>query len=180
VVYRDNVARVYRLMYVKVGNRPDAEDLTAEVFATALRPLRVSASAAEVLAYLLATARMVLAGHWRRTLGREITTLTDEDNLEATPADAPVSADTAGRRQRCWPSFSGGGGFDCGGRRSSGCRRRRRLDHPHPAHDEAAEPQTLIPNTGQWRTVAASADLTEGAVHGFDLGTVRLADRKPA
>jgi hypothetical protein len=49
-----------------------------------------------------------------------------------------------------------------------------------PAHDEAAEPQTLIPNTGQWRTVAASADLTEGAVHGFDLGTVRLADRKPA
>lgn len=62
MVYRDNVARVYRLMYVKVGNRPDAEDLTAEVFATALRPLRVSASAAEVRAYLLATARMVLAG----------------------------------------------------------------------------------------------------------------------
>jgi len=96
-VYRDNVARVYRLMFAKVGNRPDAEDLTAEVFATALRPLRVSASAAEVRAYLLVTARTVLAGHWRRTLGREVTTLTDEDSLEATPADAPTSADTAGR-----------------------------------------------------------------------------------
>jgi RNA polymerase sigma factor (sigma-70 family) len=96
-VYRDNVARVYWLMFAKVGNRPDAEDLTAEVFATALRPLRVSASAAEVRAYLLATARTVLAGHWRRTLGREVTTLTDEDNLEAPPPDPPASADTAGR-----------------------------------------------------------------------------------
>lgn len=96
-VYRDNVVRVYRLMFAKVGNRPDAEDLTAEVFTTALGPLRVSASAAEVRAYLLVTARTVLAGHWRRTLGREVTTLTDEDSLEAAPAEAPASADTAGR-----------------------------------------------------------------------------------
>ena len=35
-VYRDNVTWVYRLMYSKVGNQPDAEDLTAEVFMTAL------------------------------------------------------------------------------------------------------------------------------------------------
>jgi RNA polymerase sigma factor (sigma-70 family) len=96
-VYRDNVVRVYRLMFAKVGNRPDAEDLTAEVFAAVLGPLRVSASAAEVRAYLLATARTVLAGHWRRTLGREVTTLTDQDSLEAPSADAPASADTAGR-----------------------------------------------------------------------------------
>lgn len=32
--------------------------------------------------------------------------------------------------------------------------------------------QTLIPSTGQWHTVAASADLAEGGVQGFDLGTV--------
>jgi RNA polymerase sigma-70 factor (ECF subfamily) len=81
-VYRDNAERLYRLMYAKVGNRPDAEDLTAEVFLTALRPLRVSASVGEVRAYLLATARTVLAGYWRRTLGREITTL-DEETVEA-------------------------------------------------------------------------------------------------
>ena len=43
-VYRDNVTWVYRLMYSKVGNQPDAEDLTAEVFMTALKPLRVSAT----------------------------------------------------------------------------------------------------------------------------------------
>lgn len=36
-VYRDNLDRVYRLMFAKVGNRSDAEDLTAEVFLAALR-----------------------------------------------------------------------------------------------------------------------------------------------
>jgi RNA polymerase sigma factor (sigma-70 family) len=96
-VYRDNVDRVYRLMFAKVGNRPDAEDLTAEVFVAALRPLRVAASVAEVRSYLLATARTVLAGHWRRTLGREITRLTDEDTLEAVTAEGAGSADAAGR-----------------------------------------------------------------------------------
>ena len=54
-MYRDNVDRVYRMMVAKVGNRPDAEDLTAEVFLTALRPLRVSASVGEVRADPLAT-----------------------------------------------------------------------------------------------------------------------------
>ncbi|MFD2416838.1 RNA polymerase sigma factor [Amycolatopsis pigmentata] len=80
-IYRDNVERVYRLMFAKVGNRPDAEDLTTEVFLTALRPLRVSASVGEVRAYLLETARTVLASHWRRTLGREVTTLDDERDV---------------------------------------------------------------------------------------------------
>jgi RNA polymerase sigma-70 factor (ECF subfamily) len=77
-IYRDNVDRVYRLMFAKVGNRPDAEDLTEEVFLAALRPLRMSASVGEVRAYLLAVARTVLAGYWRRTLGRPVTTLDDE------------------------------------------------------------------------------------------------------
>lgn len=42
----------------------------------------------------------------------------------------------------------------------------------NPPPGGVSGPQTLIPNTGQWRTVAASADLTEGAVQGFDLGSV--------
>ncbi len=93
-VYRDNVDRVYRLMFAKVGNRPDAEDLTAEVFLAALRPLRVSASAPEVRAYLVTTARTVLAGYWRRTLGHQVTTLHDDDDLEAVSTDTEVSSDT--------------------------------------------------------------------------------------
>ena len=40
-------------------------------------PLRISASMPEVRAYLRATARTVLAAHWRATLGREITSIED-------------------------------------------------------------------------------------------------------
>jgi RNA polymerase sigma-70 factor (ECF subfamily) len=77
-IYRDNVGWVYGLLFSKVGSRPDAEDLTTEVFLAALRPLRTSATVREVRSYLVATARTVLADHWRRTLGRELTTLDDE------------------------------------------------------------------------------------------------------
>jgi cytochrome b6-f complex iron-sulfur subunit len=41
-----------------------------------------------------------------------------------------------------------------------------------PAQSGAGGEQTLIPSTGQWRMVSASADLAEGGVQGFDLGTV--------
>ena len=72
-VYQDNAKWVYRTIYARVGNQADAEDLTAEVFLAALRPLRLTASAAEVRSYLRSTARTVLAAHWRETMGREIT-----------------------------------------------------------------------------------------------------------
>jgi RNA polymerase sigma factor (sigma-70 family) len=72
-IYADNIVRVYRLLYSKVGNRADAEDLTAEVFLSALRPLDVGASRAEVRAYLVAVARTTLAAYWRRRLGVEAT-----------------------------------------------------------------------------------------------------------
>jgi RNA polymerase sigma factor (sigma-70 family) len=77
-VYRDNVTWVYRLMYGKVGNQPDAEDLTAEVFMTALRPLRVSATVPEVRKYLRMTARTVLASYWGDRMGRQVTVIEDD------------------------------------------------------------------------------------------------------
>src|SRR5437588_5883863 len=69
-IYTDNVVRVYRLLYSKVGNRQDAEDLTTEVFLAALGPLRTSASRPEVRSYLARTAQTVLASFWRQRLGR--------------------------------------------------------------------------------------------------------------
>jgi RNA polymerase sigma factor (sigma-70 family) len=77
-VYRDNIDRLYRLMYARVGNRPDAEDLTSEVFRTALGPLRLVASKGEVRSYLLQTAQTVLASHWRRSLGLPVTSIDPE------------------------------------------------------------------------------------------------------
>jgi RNA polymerase sigma factor (sigma-70 family) len=95
-VYRDNVARLYRLMYSRVGNRPDAEDLTSEVFRMALRPLRLGSSKGEVRAYLLATAQTVLASHWRRHLGLSVTSIDPEvDSVylaEPSGSDPPSTA----------------------------------------------------------------------------------------
>ena len=92
-VYRDNVTWVYRLMYSKVGNQADAEDLTAEVFMTALRPLRVSATVPEVRKYLKMTARTVLASYWRERMGRQLTTidedLPDQSGQELIEGDSP-------------------------------------------------------------------------------------------
>ena len=99
-VYRDNVDRLYRLMYARVGNRPDAEDLTSEVFRTALGPLNLALSKGEVRSYLLTTAQTVLASHWRRTLGTSVTVIDPESDINALvepsgaepPSDAPQRA----------------------------------------------------------------------------------------
>ena len=93
-VYQDNAGWVYRTLFARVGNRADAEDLTAEVFLAALRPLRLTASVGEVRAYLRATARTVLAAHWRETLGREITSI---DDIEQ-PPDSEEAISTAPQR----------------------------------------------------------------------------------
>src|SRR3954466_14922375 len=79
-VYRENAEGVYRLMFSRGGNTPGAEDLTAEVLLAAIPRLRPGASVGEVRAYLRATARTALAEHWRRTLGRQLTSI-DPDSI---------------------------------------------------------------------------------------------------
>jgi RNA polymerase sigma-70 factor, ECF subfamily len=87
------VGRIYRLMFAKVGNRPDAEDLTSQVFMAALGPLRAGAEMGRVRAYLTATARTVLAEHWRRTLGHQVTEI---DVASTDLADQAPGAAAAG------------------------------------------------------------------------------------
>ena len=89
-IYREHVVVIYRLMYGRVGNRPDAEDLTSQVFVNALPHLRAGATGGEAHRYLLATAKTVLANHWRRRLGVAVTEL-DERTLAA-----PMRAVVAG------------------------------------------------------------------------------------
>jgi RNA polymerase sigma factor (sigma-70 family) len=87
--YLDNVGRLYGLMFSKVGNRTDAEDLTSEVFRAALGPLRLTASKGEVRAYLLATAATVLAAYWRRRLGLQVTQIDPEVDIRDLAAPSP-------------------------------------------------------------------------------------------
>ncbi len=102
-VYLDNVDRLYRLMHARVGNRPDAEDLTAEVFKAALGPLKMGSSRGEVRAYLLVTAKTVLATYWRRRLGIQVTSIDPERDLDtmSEPPDPqdPTGEDSDGRRK---------------------------------------------------------------------------------
>lgn len=62
----EELERVYSFIYGRVGNRADTEDLTQQVALKALPRLRDGAAAAEVRAYLFATAKCVLATFWAK------------------------------------------------------------------------------------------------------------------
>jgi RNA polymerase sigma-70 factor (ECF subfamily) len=94
-VYADNVQTVYRLVFRQVGNRPDAEDLTEEVFLAALPRLRLPAPFHSVRAYLAATARTAVAEHWRRHYAAPQTT--EFQDGVAADVPEPVESDAGGR-----------------------------------------------------------------------------------
>jgi RNA polymerase sigma factor (sigma-70 family) len=93
-VYRETAVIVYRFIYARVGNRPDAEDLTTHVFIRALPRLRLPSAIEEIRSYLLATARTVLADHWRQHYDVQLAVL--DDGL---PAPPPVPSDHASEEE---------------------------------------------------------------------------------
>ncbi|HEX4755326.1 MAG TPA: sigma-70 family RNA polymerase sigma factor [Candidatus Dormibacteraeota bacterium] len=99
-IYRRNIISIYRLLYSKVGNRADAEDLTSQVFLSALPHIRPASSPGEAHAYLVATTRTVLADHWRRRLGIQVTVIDDNAIAANTPEDDDNAVDSLPRIQR--------------------------------------------------------------------------------
>jgi RNA polymerase sigma factor (sigma-70 family) len=89
---------VYRFLYARVGNRPDAEDLTTQVFMRALPRLRLAAAIEEIRSYLLATARTVLADHWRKHYDVHFAPI--EDGIASQPKEGvdPTSEEDGIRR----------------------------------------------------------------------------------
>jgi RNA polymerase sigma-70 factor (ECF subfamily) len=65
-IYSRYLGPIYRFLYRRVGNREDAEDLTAETFLKAFRHLDPSRSEASTVHWLYIVARTVAADHWRR------------------------------------------------------------------------------------------------------------------
>jgi RNA polymerase sigma-70 factor (ECF subfamily) len=100
-IYRRNIVSIYRLLYSRVGNRADAEDLTSQVFLSALPHIRPASSPGEAHSYLVATTRTVLADHWRRRLGLQLTVI-DENVVAAAPThdDSHTGDDPMPRIQR--------------------------------------------------------------------------------
>jgi len=64
-VYQDNVVGIYQLVFRRVGNAADAEDLAEDVLIRTLKTLRLPAPVHNVRSYLVKTAKTVLADHWR-------------------------------------------------------------------------------------------------------------------
>ena len=64
-IYDAHAAQIYRFIYHKVGNREDAEDLTAQVFIKATQSLDIRQDEQSQLAWLYQVARTTIADHWR-------------------------------------------------------------------------------------------------------------------
>jgi RNA polymerase sigma-70 factor (ECF subfamily) len=64
-VYADHVVGIYRFVYARVGNRPDAEDLTAQVFVRAVEQLDTARPAGQIAAWLYRVAQNAIADYWR-------------------------------------------------------------------------------------------------------------------
>ena len=95
-VYRKNVESVYRFVFSRVGNKPDAEDITAEVFLKCLDKLQRDAGEAQVHAYLMAAARNAITDFWR--VRYRAATPLPEDYENQLPGEQTSSDATTSRR----------------------------------------------------------------------------------
>ncbi|MBA2632990.1 MAG: sigma-70 family RNA polymerase sigma factor [Chloroflexi bacterium] len=64
-VYDEHVVGIYRFVYARVGNRPDAEDLTAQVFVRAVEQLDTTRQPGQIAAWLYRVAQNAIADYWR-------------------------------------------------------------------------------------------------------------------
>jgi len=64
-VYDAHVLGIYRFIYARVGNHPDAEDLTAQVFVRAVEQLDTDRHPGEIAAWLYRVAQNTTADYWR-------------------------------------------------------------------------------------------------------------------
>src|SRR5579864_8132346 len=92
--YQTHVTAIYQYVYSRVGNRPDAEDLTAQVFMKAINGMRDDVSVSELRSWLYRVAQTTLADHWRHYYAEEATEL--QDNV-ASPAETKENVEAAQR-----------------------------------------------------------------------------------
>lgn len=64
-IYDANVVPIYRFIHARVGNRPDAEDLTALVFTRAVEQLDTTRDDRQIVSWLYRVAQNAIADYWR-------------------------------------------------------------------------------------------------------------------
>jgi RNA polymerase sigma-70 factor (ECF subfamily) len=76
-LYEDYLAAIYGFIYSKVGNREEAEDLTAQVFLKAVHLLDQARAAGSMESWLFRVARTTVADHWRQFYRLRVHSLDD-------------------------------------------------------------------------------------------------------
>jgi RNA polymerase sigma-70 factor (ECF subfamily) len=64
-IYDRQVVPIYRFIYARVGNRPDAEDLTAQVFMRAVEQLDTTRDRGQIVSWLYRVSHNAIADYWR-------------------------------------------------------------------------------------------------------------------
>jgi RNA polymerase sigma-70 factor (ECF subfamily) len=64
-IYEAHVVAIYRFIHARVGNRPDAEDLTAQVFMRAVEQLDTTRDGGQIAAWLYRVSQNAIADYWR-------------------------------------------------------------------------------------------------------------------
>src|SRR2546423_5349273 len=90
--YQTHVTAIYQYIYSRVGNRPDAEDLTAQVFMKAISGMRSDVSVPELRSWLYRVAQTTLADHWREYYAEGAGELDDDVTRPPAPRENPEAA----------------------------------------------------------------------------------------
>jgi RNA polymerase sigma-70 factor (ECF subfamily) len=64
-IYDAHVVAIYRFIHARVGNRPDAEDLTAQVFMRGVEQLDTTRDEGQIVAWLYRVSQNAIADYWR-------------------------------------------------------------------------------------------------------------------
>src|SRR5256885_17097021 len=87
--YQTHVTAIYQYIYSRVGNRPDAEDLTAQVFMKAISGMRNDVSVPELRSWLYRVAQTTLADHWREYYAEGAEELEEDVTRPPAPRENP-------------------------------------------------------------------------------------------
>lgn len=87
--YQTHVTAIYQYIYGRVGNRPDAEDLTAQVFVKAINGMRTDVSVPELRSWLYRVAQTTLADHWREYYAEGTGELGEDVTQQPAPRENP-------------------------------------------------------------------------------------------
>lgn len=64
-LYQENLNRIYRFVYSRIGNREEAEDLTSQIFIKAVRGINTERGSLSIQKWLFQVAQTTIADYWR-------------------------------------------------------------------------------------------------------------------